>query len=541
MDRAAKICYPLPAAARAEFRRRAESHRWIKTLSAPVSLQIYDTMTRAKVAFEPLDPGNLRFYVCGPTVYDLAHIGNARPVVVFDVLFRLLRHLYGPDHVTYARNITDVDDKIIQAAEASGEAIDAITTRTTEAFHADMAALGALEPTIEPRATGHIPQMIAMIETLIANRHAYVADGHVLFSVPSMPSYGRLSRHSLEELVAGARVEVAPYKNAATDFVLWKPSSEDQPGWDSPWGRGRPGWHLECSAMSAEHLGHEFDIHGGGQDLIFPHHENEIAQSRCAHPEAGFARHWMHNGYVVVEGEKMSKSLGNFFTVRQLLEEGWPGEVIRLTLLSAHYRQPLDFTREKLKEAKVRLDRLYGALRRATDIEAVAPPNAGDLLRGFEEAMCDDLNTPLALKHLHGRANQLNIDLSGSSRGKRIAQPRSKWLLLKMGEWLGLLQGDPEVWFKGRVTVLQPDHARHTQKAGGVTIEVPTDHLEVTAYPPGVEAGLSEAKIEAQIAARAAAREAKDFAEADRIRDALAAQGIVLEDGPQGTTWRRAG
>ncbi|MCH8037131.1 MAG: cysteine--tRNA ligase [Proteobacteria bacterium] len=460
-----------------------------------MTLRLYDTMARAKRVFEPLDAKNLRLYVCGPTVYDFAHIGNARPVVVFDVLFRLLRHLYGADHVTYARNITDVDDKIIDAARAAGEPIDSVTARTTEAFHADMAALGALEPSIEPRATQHIPQMIAMIETLIEKGHAYVADGHVLFSVPSMADYGRLSRHGQDELIAGARVEVAPYKRDATDFVLWKPSTEDQPGWDSPWGRGRPGWHIECSAMSAHHLGREFDIHGGGQDLIFPHHENEIAQSRCAHPEAGFARLWMHNGYVVVGGEKMSKSLGNFFTVRQLLDEGWPGEVIRLALLTAHYRQPLDFTRDKLKEAKARLDRLYGALRHAADAqaEAAAPP------AGVLAALGDDLNTPEALAELHELGSALNkARAPAETAGLKAA-------LRAAGTLLGLLEADPEDWFK-----------------------------------EGAGEGLEAAEIEAQIAARAAARQAKDFAEADRIRDALAAQGVVLEDGPKGTTWRRA-
>jgi cysteinyl-tRNA synthetase len=470
-----------------------------------VTLQIYDTMTRAKTAFEPLDPGNVRFYVCGPTVYDLAHIGNARPVVVFDVLFRLLRHLYGAAQVTYARNITDVDDKIIKAAQETGEPIDSITARTTEAFHADMAALGALEPSIEPRATGHIAQMIAMIGTLIEGGHAYAADGHVLFSVPSMPDYGRLSRHSLEELVAGARVEVAPYKRDATDFVLWKPSTDVQPGWDSPWGRGRPGWHIECSAMSAEHLGAEFDIHGGVLDLIFPHHENEIAQSRCAEPGAGFARYWMHNGYVVVEGEKMSKSLGNFFTVRQLLEEGWPGEVIRLTLLSAHYRQPLDFTREKLTESKAQLDRLYGALRKAGGPRdgpggREGPGEAAEATEAVIAALADDLNTPEALAALH----ELGTALNKASDAAEMAQLAGA--LTASGALLGILDADPEDWFQA-----------------------------------GAGAGAKAAEIEAQIAARVAAREAKDFAEADRIRDALAAEGIVLEDGAGGTTWRRAG
>ena len=469
-----------------------------------MTLQIYDTMTRAKTAFEPLDRGDVRFYVCGPTVYDLAHIGNARPVVVFDVLFRLLRHLYGAAQVTYARNITDVDDKIIKAAQETGEPIDSITARTTEAFHADMAALGALEPTIEPRATGHLAQMIAMIGTLIERGHAYAADGHVLFSVPSMPDYGRLSRHSLDELVAGVRVEVAPYKRDATDFVLWKPSTEAQPGWDSPWGRGRPGWHIECSAMSAEHLGHEFDIHGGGQDLIFPHHENEIAQSRCAEPEAGFARYWMHNGYVVAGGEKMSKSLGNFFTVRQLLEEGWPGEVIRLTLLSAHYRQPLDFTREKLTESKAQLDRLYGALRKVGGPGGREGQGEADAAAQTTEAviaaLSDDLNTPEALAALH----ELGTALNKASDTAEMAQLAGA--LTASGTLLGILDADPEDWFQA--------------DAG---------------------AGVEAAKIEAQIAARVAARQAKDFAEADRIRDALAAEGIVLEDGAGGTTWRRAG
>ncbi len=460
-------------------------------------MHIYDTMKRAKVAFEPRDRERVRFYVCGPTVYDLAHIGNARPVVVFDVLFRLLRQLYGSNHVIYARNITDVDDKIIKAAQDSGEAIAAITARTTAAFHADMAALGALEPSIEPRATGHIPQMIAMIETLIERGHAYAADGHVLFSVPSMPDYGRLSRHSLDELVAGARVEVAPYKTDATDFVLWKPSTDEQPGWDSPWGRGRPGWHIECSAMSAEHLGTEFDIHGGGQDLIFPHHENEIAQSRCAHPEAGFARYWMHNGYVVAGGEKMSKSLGNFFTVRQLLEEGWPGEAIRLTLLSAHYRQPLDFTREKLKESKAQLDRLYGALRAVQDIE---PRQIEAPYPKFFAELEDDLNTPAAIAGLHEIAKDLNK--AATDDEKSII----KGALISSGKLLGFLEENPEAWFQA-----------------------------------GAGDGAEAAEIEAQIAARMAARQAKDFAAADRIRDELADQGIVLEDGAGGTTWRRAG
>ncbi len=459
-----------------------------------IELQFHNTLTRKKERFAPLDPKNVRMYVCGPTVYDLAHIGNARPVVVFDVLFRLLRHVYGAEHVTYARNITDVDDKILQASKETGEAIESITARTTQAYHDDMAALGALRPTVEPLATQHIAQMIAMMEALIEKGHAYAAEGHVLFSVPSMDDYGELSRLDRDALIAGARVDVAPYKKDPADFVLWKPSAEDQPGWDSPWGRGRPGWHIECSAMSAEHLGRTFDIHGGGLDLVFPHHENEIAQSRCAHGTALMAKVWMHNGYVVVNGEKMSKSLGNFFTVRQLLEEGLRGEAIRLALLSGHYRAPLDITREKIAECKGQLDRLYGALR-GVDADPDAEPPAALLA-----ALADDLNTPLAVAELHEVATEMN---KAKDETKREALAGA---LLAGGALLGLLEDDPDVWFKG---------------AAG-------------------EGGLSADAIEAMIAARIEARKAKDFAEADRIRDELLAQGITLEDGPGGTTWRRA-
>ena len=458
-----------------------------------MTLQLYNTLARAKQRFEPLDSSNVRMYVCGPTVYDFAHIGNARPVVVFDVLFRLLRHLYGEERVTYARNITDVEDKIIKAAQENGEPIDTLTARTTEAFHRDMAALGALEPSVEPRATQTIPEMIAIIERLIGRGHAYAAEGHVLFSVPSMADYGRLSGRDREEMIAGARVEVAPYKRDPADFVLWKPSTAEQPGWDSPWGRGRPGWHIECSAMSAKHLGETFDIHGGGQDLIFPHHENEIAQSLCG-TDGEFAKLWMHNGYVIVNGEKMSKSLGNFFTVRQLLDEGWPGEALRLTLLSAHYRQPLDFTREKVAEAKAQLDRLYGALRHAADGE-----DDRDAPSALVSALEDDLNTPQALAELHELASALN-KAAGTAERTRL-----KAALEAGGGLLGLLQEAPEAWFQGAA---ESDEA---------------------------------AEIEVEIAARAAARQNRDFAEADRIRDALKQRGILLEDGPEGTTWKRAG
>jgi len=456
-------------------------------------LFLHNTLTRARERFEPDDPARVRLYVCGPTVYDFAHIGNARPVVVFDVLFRLLRRLYGEQQVVYARNITDVDDKIIEAARAKGESIEQVTGRTTEAFHADMAALGALPPTIEPRATGHIGEMIAMIGRLIEKGHAYAAEGHVLFAVSTMADYGRLSRRDREELIAGARVEVAPYKRDPADFVLWKPSTPEQPGWDSPWGRGRPGWHIECSAMSAAHLGETFDIHGGGLDLIFPHHENEIAQSRCAHGSDRMARVWMHNGYVVVGGEKMSKSLGNFLTVRQLLEEGVPGEAIRLALLSGHYRQPLDITREKLAEARAQLDRLYGALRGLPPAES-----PGEAPEAVVAALCDDLNTPLALAGLHEAAHAANR-AEGAEKAAAAAGLRAGAALL------GLLWQEPEAWFRG----------------GGDAEEA--------------------AGIEAAIAARQAARKARDFAEADRIRDDLAARGILLEDGAGGTTWRRAG
>jgi len=450
-------------------------------------------MRREKVAFEPLDPDHVRVYVCGPTVYDYAHIGNARPVVVFDVLARLLRRLY--PRVTYVRNITDVDDKINARAVELGEDIRALTERTAAQFHEDMAALGAQQPDVEPRATEHIAEMIAMIATLIERGCAYEADGHVLFSVASMPDYGRLSRHSREELVAGARVEVAPYKRDPADFVLWKPSTPDLPGWDSPWGRGRPGWHIECSAMSTKYLGASFDIHGGGQDLIFPHHENEIAQSRCADPGEGFARYWMHNGYLMAEGEKMSKSLGNFYTVRELLED-FPGEAIRLTLLQTHYRQPLDFTKDGLAQAKATLDRFYLALRDNAGVEATATDESG-----IQAALEDDLNTPLAIAALHEALSTLNKAKNDTDRAA------AKGALLAGGALLGLLQQNPDSWL-------------HWRPAGA--------------------AGVDDAEIDRLVAERIAARKRRDFATADRIRDELAAAGIQLEDKPDGTTeWRR--
>ena len=454
-------------------------------------LDLYNTLTRRKERFEPMRPDHVGMYVCGPTVYDTAHIGNARPVVVFDVLNRLLRRLY--PSVTYVRNITDVDDKIIDRSRESGEPIEALTERTTRQYHADMDALNALRPDVEPRATHHIGHMIGLIQNLIDKGHAYAAEGHVLFSVPSMGDYGQLSRRSQDEMIAGARVEVAPYKRDAADFVLWKPSADDQPGWDSPWGRGRPGWHIECSAMAKEHLGVTFDIHGGGLDLIFPHHENEIAQSRCAHDGAHLARYWVHNGFVTVEGEKMSKSLGNFFTVHDLLEE-FPGEAIRLTLMSAHYRQPLDFTRDGLKQSKATLDRWYQALRGEPAAASAELP--AEVLAALE----DDLNTPLAISHLHELSSAVN------KAGDMDAKAAAKGGLLAAGQAIGLLMQEPEDWFR---------------------------------WAPKGTAGLSEAAIEQLIADRLAARKAKNFAEADRIRKELADQGVILEDGPQGTSWKR--
>jgi cysteinyl-tRNA synthetase len=442
---------------------------------------LHNSLTRRKERFEPTDPANVRLYVCGPTVYDLAHIGNARPVVVFDVVARLLRRLY--PSVTYVRNITDVEDKINARARETGESIASLTARTTADFHADMAALGTLPPDEEPRATAHVAEMIMIIERLIASGHAYAADGHVLFAVASDPDYGKLSGRSQDELLAGARVEVAPYKRDAGDFVLWKPSGDDLPGWDSPWGRGRPGWHIECSAMSWKYLGETFDIHGGGSDLIFPHHENEMAQSLCAFPGSRFARYWMHNGMLQVNGEKMSKSLGNFFTVRDVLAKA-PGEAVRLLLLRTQYRSLLDFSDQGLAEAKRELDRFYRTL------EPFPDAVASDVPAAVLEALCDDLNTPLAIAAMHGLAGEAMAGDRDAAAGLRAA-----------GAVLGLLQQAPDAWFRGGA-----DDA---------------------------------AEIEAAIAERLAARKAKDFARADAIRAELAAKGILLEDGPKGTTWRR--
>jgi cysteinyl-tRNA synthetase len=445
-------------------------------MSTP-ALKIYNTLSRTKEEFRPIDPAHVRMYVCGPTVYDYAHIGNARPLIVFDVLFRLLRHLYGAEHVTYVRNITDVDDKINARAFERGISIRELTEETNKVFQQDVKALGCLEPTMQPRATEHIAQMIAIIERLIASGHAYAADGHVLFDVPSMQNYGSLSRRSLDEMLAGARVDVAPYKRGDMDFVLWKPSKENEPGWDSPWGRGRPGWHIECSAMSWAHLGETFDIHGGGIDLVFPHHENEIAQSCCAFGREVMANYWMHNGFLQVEGEKMSKSLGNFVTIHELLHtekfggRKWPGEVLRLAMLRTHYRQPIDWTVKALEEAETNLARL---------LERVGDATATAISPEVVQALLDDLNTPLALSKLYS-------DRDPSS-----------------------LAGSLEIF------------------------GLPTKRYVLKAEP-GVF-NLQGQEVEMRISARNAARASKNWAESDRIRDELAAMGIALKDNKDGTT-----
>ncbi|WP_149535733.1 cysteine--tRNA ligase [Siccirubricoccus phaeus] len=471
-------------------------------------LHLHNSLTRTKERFVPIDPAHVRMYVCGPTVYDLAHIGNARPVIVFDVLARLLRRLY--PRLTYVRNITDVDDKINARAAESGEPIAAITARTTADFHRDMAALNALPPDAEPRATQSIAPMIALIEKLIARGHAYVAEGHVLFSVPSFGEYGALSGRSPEEMLAGARIDVAPYKRDAGDFVLWKPSPPGVPAWDSPWGKGRPGWHIECSAMSWQALGEVFDIHGGGHDLMFPHHENELAQSRCAFGTPRMASIWLHNGMLRVEGEKMSKSLGNFIVLRELLSRGaWAGEALRVAMLRTHYRADLDFTWAGLEEAKAELDDHYSMLSRA-----VPPPEQPALQAEMADwalaPLLDDINTPLALTRLRDLRTLENVASVGGSATAVLGRIGRGWPVVpglaaaafrEAAGVLGLCAADPVAWLKG---------------------------------------GEDTAWVDQAIADRLAARKARNFAEADRIRDELKAKGILLEDGPQGTTWRRA-
>ena len=478
-------------------------------------LTLYNTLTRRKEPFEPLDPKRVGLYVCGPTVYDRAHIGNARAYVVFDLLYRLLRETYGADHVRYVRNITDIEDKINAAARANREPIAALTARTTAAFHGDLVALNTLSPDIEPRATEYIPQMIAMIERLIASGHAYVAAGneaagHVLFSVVSDPHYGEFSRRSHDEMIAGARVEVAPYKRDPADFVLWKPSDADLPGWESPWGRGRPGWHIECSAMSEMHLGETFDIHGGGLDLVFPHHENEIAQSVCAHDGRPLARFWVHNGLLTDAGAKMSKSLGNITTVRELLDAGARGEEIRLALLATHYRDPLDWTNDRLRQARHTLDRFYRALSLSRGPGSGRSAQVEEALRPVRAALEDDINTPLALAELHELAGAVN---RASSEAERSALQEA---LATGGRLMGLLERDPIEWLQGGATF--------------------TGEGSFTAT-----ATVINPRIDAQIAARAAARRERRFAEADQIRAELATEGVILEDQPDGTTtwWRK--
>ena len=459
-----------------------------------MSIQLHDTRRGKKVPFEPLHEGEVTMYLCGPTVYNYAHIGNARPAVVFDLLARLLRRRY---KLTFARNLTDVDDKINAAALESGKPIEEITARYIEAYNEDMGALGVQLPDIEPRATQHIDEMIEMISTLIDKGHAYVADGHVLFDVESHPDYGALSRRDLREMIAGARVEVAPYKKAAHDFVLWKPSTPELPGWDSPWGRGRPGWHIECSAMARKHLGITIDIHAGGRDLIFPHHENELAQSRCAHDGAEFARYWVHNGFLSMDSEKMSKSLGNVLLVHDLIKT-YPGELIRLALLSAHYKQPLDWSDETLSSARRMLDRLYGAVRgiEVTAAERTAAEPPAKLIAALE----DDLNTPKALAEFFALAKSLNKETDPAERQQLAAS------MFASGDLMGLLRSDPEQWFAGEA-----------------------------------EGELTAAEIEDLIEKRNAARAAKDFAAADGFRDELAAAGVQIEDSADGTNWRRSG
>jgi cysteinyl-tRNA synthetase len=472
-----------------------------------MDLRLYDTLTREKRVFTPLDPANVRMYVCGPTVYDFAHIGNARPVIVFDVLFRLLRHRYGADRVTYVRNITDVDDKINERAARDfpglslNEAIRKVTEETERQFHDDVDALGCLRPTLEPRATEHIAEMRTLIEKLVAGGFAYVAADHVLFSPSAMnaansvlPRYGALANRSLDEMIAGARVDVAPYKRDPTDFVLWKPSKPGEPSWPSPSGikaEGRPGWHIECSAMSWKHLGEQFDIHGGGIDLVFPHHENELAQSCCAFHENRMANFWMHNGFLQVEGEKMSKSLGNFVTIRELLDD-WPGEVLRLNMLKTHYRSPIDWTLKGLEESKRVLDSWYDIV--GDDTQAL-----GEVDEGVSSALGDDLNTPGAISRLHAIASG-RMGTSGHAQFDIKRRLRVSTMLL------GLLGGTRKEYLDSNPKAILVD--RDT--------------------------------VETLIANRTAARARRDFKESDRIRDELAAMGVVIKDSKEGTTWEIA-
>ena len=455
-----------------------------------MSLSLYDTMTRKKRAFAPADPARVTMYVCGPTVYNYAHIGNFRPVVVFDLLFRLLRHTYGEGAVVYAANVTDVDDKINRKAAEEGVPIATVTDRYLSAYNADAAALGALRPTLQPRVTETMDAIVAMIGKLVANGAAYPAEGHVLFDTQAFPDYGKLSGRPMDEMIAGARVDVAPYKRHPADFVLWKPSKENEPQWESPFGPGRPGWHIECTAMIDQALGLPIDIHGGGIDLVFPHHENELAQGCCADKVETYAHVWMHNGFLNMADEKMSKSLGNVALAHDLLKTQ-PGEALRWALLVGHYRAPLEWTADLIDQSRKSLDRLYGALRRASDIEASTDRPSARLL----EALSDDLNTPQAMAELFALASKLET-------GDAAEKARAKGELAAGGQLMGFLCADPEVWFQG-----------------------------------GADEGL-KARIEALIEARTAARAAKDFAEADRIRVQLTELNVVVMDGPTGATWR---
>ncbi|MEH6581655.1 MAG: cysteine--tRNA ligase [Halioglobus sp.] len=457
-----------------------------------MTLSLYNTLTSKKEVFTPLVPDAVTMYVCGPTVYNFAHIGNARPVVVFDTLFRLLKTQYG--QVTYARNITDIDDKIITAAKAGERSIESVTEEFTAIYREDMAQLNALPPSLEPHATHNIDAMIEMTATLIDKGHAYESEGHVLFAVESMEGYGKLSGRSLDDMLAGARVEVASYKRHPGDFVLWKPAADEDPGWDSPWGRGRPGWHLECSAMIRAHLGDTIDIHGGGRDLIFPHHENEIAQSRCAHG-GDYVRYWMHNAYLDIDGEKMSKSLGNFRTVRELLQS-YRGEVLRFALLSAQYRSPLNFSVELLEQAEATLSNLYGSLREVSDITAITDIDLTS--EPFYAALNDDLNTPEAIAELHALTKELNKSAPDD-------KPLLKGRILAAAQLLGVLQQDPQQWLHGAAS----------------------DDL------------ISAEEVEALIEERQQAKLDKNYARADEVRDLLLEQGIVLEDSREGTKWKR--
>jgi cysteinyl-tRNA synthetase len=454
-----------------------------------MNLVLHDTMSGEKRPFSPADPKRVTMYVCGITAYNYAHIGNARPAVVFDMLFRLLRQIYGERAVVYARNVTDIDDRINQLAIEQGVPIKAITDKFTGIYHQDVAALGALPPTREPRATDHVEAMLDMIGRLVRSNAAYAAEGHVLFNTGAFSDYGQLSGRTLEDMIAGARVEVAPYKQNPADFVLWKPSKPGEPEWPSPWGPGRPGWHIECSAMIEQALGQPIDIHGGGHDLIFPHHENEIAQSRCANHGTPLANFWMHNGFLTIEAEKMSKSIGNVLLVHDLLEQV-PGEAIRWALLTAHYRAPLDWNGDLLVQARRSLDTMYGALRRARDVEApaVPPPPA------FMDALADDLNTPRAFAEMFALASRLE-----TAADEDRAEAKSE--LLAAGRLLGFLQGDPEAWFTG------------------------------------ADVGF-KARVEALLQTRLEARQAKDWATADRIREELEGLNVVVMDGPDGATWR---